>query len=156
MINHIQTLLANVSSEDAKRLGLSFAVDAAFTPRNFPQNLDKVRLDLVGNDLDSSILAALRIISRLDLSKYLGMYDSRLDTRRKDDGPVVVFSGNSVDFSKFKSQDNVNYLFSKTWNKDTDQLLDELYGVLKNDVDGYNGLAAMILALVVRLDRFNG
>lgn len=156
MINHIKTLFANVDHDDAELLDIGFFVDPSFVPTDLPVGLDSVRKLLVGSDPRTSIRTAFSIVSRLDISKYLKSYDTRLEPDVvSDEAAISGLSGSDECLSDFNTKQTEEYLFTLTGVVDMDTAIKELEAMYRNDVDGYNRIAAMILALVVRLEYFN-
>lgn len=157
MINHVHTLLANVSpsSEEAKLL--YFTVDPTFVPVIYPDNLESYRLSLVGErpGTGESIRSLVSVIYRLDLQKYTSLFDTRITPERADViADISGLYGSNVNYSAIQSITADNYLFGRTRDESVDVVLSDLYNTKKNDVDGHNGLSAVLLALVVRMDMY--
>lgn len=159
MVNHIKTVLANMTSEEARSAGLSFYIDPKFKPISVPRKLDGIRMSALGccGTLDTSLDAIISVLCMPDMSEFLQEYDTRME-------PVVENSCARIftppetpcDFSSFNTKESENYLFSRTRDEKTDKILDRLYACRLNDVDGYKGLSSMLFALVARLCMYTG
>lgn len=154
MVNHIKTVLANRTSEDAKASGLSFFVDPGFEPVDFPAKLDGIRQEVLAccDTEEASLTAVMSVLTMPDMHSFLAEYDTRVEpVPASGSAAVSMPTGSLCDFSGFNTKDTENYLFSRTRDEKTDKILDRLYDCRLNDVDGYKGLAAMLFALVARL-----
>lgn len=157
MINHVHTLLANVSPSSEEARLLYFTVDPTFVPVIYPDNLESYRLSLVGErpGTGESIRSLVSVIYRLDLQKYTSLFDTRITPERADViADISGLYGSNVNYSVIQSVTADNYLFGRTRDESVDAVLSDLYNTKKNDVDGHNGLSAVLLALVVRMDMY--
>lgn len=156
MINHLKTLLANEDSSKSSELG--FIIDPSFRPAVITGKLKDAYSALFntsGMSKRDVLSYVFSVVSRVDLEDMLYIFDKRREGNSNN--AKEVFGGFSKDesvysFEKFTATGTASFLFSRTGDKTTDELLEKLKRMHSSNIDGHMALAALIVALAARLE----
>jgi len=159
MVNHVKTLLLNMTASDLQDAGVEFYVDPGFVKLHIPEYLQKSMRIIVPDTTSAAdrlraVESLFTVISRVDLSDRLGMYDDRITPNYFTEESVFVpgTTATDINISVFVRSHDDDLIFRATGDESIDNELRALKKLYLTENDGHKKFAAKVLALVAQLE----